>query len=265
MVYTTSNKQIKYGIFPEGLDKIPNLFSDDDWEVIAKAVRDNNTSMYNIGDTKIIKFDLNNDGNLEEYNLKILNKNVTDECSSENYSQTSCGFVIGFDNVITLMNMNNLHPEGVLGANDGGWQESAVRQYLNNNVLNLLPSSLKEVIIDTRVISGYGDNNVDNSNFITNDKLYLLSNVEVWGTTDGDTVSLNETRQLDYYNKIGVTNNSGLNYLIKNDLDSNIQNWWLRSAFSERYHTFNVVNNFGRKDVIIANREAGVSPAFRIG
>ena len=38
------------------------------------------------------------------------------------------------------------------------------------------------------------------SNFEINDKLYLLSAKEVWGTAQDDTVD-KETRQLDYYNQ----------------------------------------------------------------
>lgn len=44
------------------------------------------------------------------------------------------------------------------GSNVGGWPATSMRTYLNGDFYNLLPDDLKNNIIDTTVISGYGTN-----------------------------------------------------------------------------------------------------------
>ena len=146
----------------------PKSFGSDSWTTIAKAVENENTIKYKVGDTKEV--------NVEGYGtftIRIANKSTPEECTMEGFSQTACCFVIEFVDVITVYPMN------LINTNKGGWQESKLRIFINNDIYSALPKELKSVISDTFVVFGYGAS--DSGNFITTDKLYLLSTKEVWG------------------------------------------------------------------------------------
>lgn len=145
--------------------------------------------------------------------------------------------------------------------NYGGWEYCEIRPYVNESIYNSLPSELKEVIINTRVVSGHGGS--DSNNFTTNDKLYLLSSREVFEYLDDDTAS-EFSRQLDYYLERDVTYNS--NYLVtKKMIGNESSKWWLRTPHKPG-GGFSIVQYSGGHDTGYASTELyGVSPAFRIG
>ena len=260
----TDTKEYTYGT---SKTPTPVSFAQDSWETIAANVKAGNTSVYNVGDTKTVT--LTGTGDLgKTYTVRIANMSSDDPvCSTEGYSQTACGFVIEFVDIITTHNMNSTD------TNVGGWPASAMRTYVNNTIYNVLPQNLKENIIDTQVVSSPGSS--DSTNFTSTDKLYLLSTKEVWGKEGTSNVINNdtaeaETRQLDYYKdyknsngSIGVTT-SNYSGAIKAYNGSNSW-WWLRSAHSYGTYTFYSVNYYGDWSGIPANSTYGVSPAFRIG
>ena len=223
----------------------PVSFTSDSWETIQKAVQTRNTDKYNIGDTKSVDL-----GEFGTHTVRIANMSA---CESET-SETACGFVVEFAGVITNQNMNET------ATNIGGWSASEGRKYINTTILNALPSNLQKVIVDTKVISGHGSTEGE-TNFISTDKLYLLSTKEVWGTAKNDTLDI-ETKQLDYYKNLGVTlsNYSGA---IKqyNEKDSY---WWLRSSCGNHSIDFSTVFSTGIWDDYSSHRITGFSPAFRI-
>ena len=187
------------------------------------------------------------------------------ECSQPGFSQTACGFVVEFQDIITTHIMNPYTFSIVEGeGNLGGWERSEMRQYINNDIYNTLPSDLRSEIIDTKVVSGHGTQ--DSSNFITTDKLYLLSTHEVWENVDEygieyyDT-AYNITRQLDYYKERGVTTE---NYSAASKTGGNYNNyWWLRSPIYDS--AFYEVWDNGATANHASNGYIGVSPAFRVG
>lgn len=72
------------------------------------------------------------------------------------------------------------------------------------------------------------------------------------------------TRQLDYYNSIGVTTSNYSNAVKKNGTID--KNWWLRSTSSNYDFSFSsVATNGSYFPNANANSDLGVSPAFRIG
>ena len=154
--------------------------------------------------------------------------------------------------------------------NVGGWPASSMRTYVNNDIYNALPVVIKNVIIDTTVVSGHGKT-AEETNFTSTDKLYLLSTHEVWEDVDGNTNSgpdhydtaYYNTRQLDYYKGLNVTS-SNYSSAIKKNGTSNYD-WWLRSALSYTTFSFNFVNYDGYLYSGNAYGTCGVSPAFRIG
>lgn len=227
----------------------PENFTTDSWETIVEAVRDENTDKYRIGDTKEIDL-----GDLGIHNIRIANKSTPSECSNENFSQTACGFVLEFENSIVKRSMKSTNQDR------GGWPASGLYYYVNNTLYNKLPSDLKNIIIDTKVVSGYGKNETEN--FVSTDKLYLLSTSEIWENGFSGDKAKDLTRQLDYYKEKGVTNKN-YSAVIKK-LDNSNESWWLRPAFSSAYG-FYLANKTGNYSFCQANCAVGISPAFRIG
>jgi len=89
----------------------------------------------------------------------------------------------------------------------------------------------------------------------------------LWAGGESNDTARNLTRQLDYYEKLGVTtdNCSGA---IKQYNGSNAY-WWLRSAYfsldDDFYRVLSDGNSEGDWYGIYAIADFGVSPAFRIG
>ena len=236
------------------VDVNPVSFANDDWATIAAAAKSGNyKGKYNVGDTKEVDL-----GSLGKHTVRIANTSTPAECSQEGFSQTACGFVLEFADIITKHNMNSTD------TNVGGWPASSMRSYLSTDIYNALPTDLQSAIIDTRVVSGHGKD--DKDNFISTDKLYLLSTAEVWAqgtsiTIDYDT-GRNNTRQLDYYSAQGVTT-SNYSGAIKQRNGSNSW-WWLRTTGSNNYSRFCAVTSDGNGYTSTADSTYGVSPAFRI-
>ena len=224
-----------------------NYFATDSWATIAANVKVGNISTYQVGDTKEIDM-----GDLGTHTVRVAN---TSECTNGETSQTACGFVVEFADIISNHQMNST------GASVGGWPASEMRAYVNSTVYNALPSELQNVIATTTVVSGHGPTSGE-ANFTSSDKLYLLSSQEVWGGNNSYDTANATTRQLDYYKNKGVTtsNNSGT---IKQYNGSNWY-WWLRSANSYRDGYFFSVDSGGGWYDFYANNGRGVAPAFRI-
>ena len=245
---------------------IPNpiSFSTDSWETIQKAVKTNNISVYSVGDTKTVDL-----GEMGVHTVRIANKSTPYQCSNSDFSQTACGFVVEFSDIVTLHEMNPKTDEYIHGFTVGGWRDSLGRTYLNNEFYNLLPIDLKNVIIDTRVVSDHGT--LDTSNFTTIDKIYLLSSREIYNIENEQYITASAlTRQLDYYNRVKALSNGwqGLNYAKKPYNGSNYK-WWLRginiSDPATSIYMFSMVNNYGASSGQASLNKNGISPAFRIG
>ena len=223
----------------------PVSFTSDSWKTIQKAVQTGNTNNYNVGDTKEV--------DLESFGTHTVRISNMSACESET-SETACGFVVEFADVITKQQFNSTN------TNIGGWKDSKLRTYVNETVFSTLPSELQNVITTTKVISSHGSTSGE-TNFETQDKLYLLNSQEIWESNDYDT-SVGVSRQLDYYKNLGVTmeNNSKAT---KQYLESNVH-WWLRSSYIKNADYFLIVGSDGLWHGDNASSQDGVSPAFRI-
>ena len=246
------------GYFTDIADKPvkPYSFSTDSWVTIANAVKNNNISKYNVGDTKKVNL-----GTYGTHTVRIANTSTPSECSTDGFSQSACGFVIEFADIITTHNMNDTD------TNVGGWPASSMYTFVNTNIYNALPYILKSEIIDTTVVSGHGSNDTDN--FTSTDKLYLLSPKEVYNDWSTDSYSSYDsakdlTRALDYYINKNVTLSDDSEAIKKYKTTDSW--WWLREAHSSYDNVFFIVqNNDYRYLSTNANISGGVSPAFRLG
>ena len=240
-------------------------FAEDSWETIATLVQEGEIGNYNVGDTKTVDL-----GTYGTHTLRIANTSTPSECSTTGFSQSACGFVLEFADIITTHNMN---PAGTYkgtqydyGWNVDGWPASSMYTFVNNDMYNALPSELRNAIIDTVTVSGHGSTSGETS-FTSTDKLYLLSTAEVWAQGSSNTISTDTardvTRQLDYYKNL---NTDTVNYspAIKNN-GTSAGYWWLRAARSSSNYYFYSVNTSGDWYNYDAYYTHGVSPAFRIG
>ena len=258
-------------------------FGTDSWDVIKANV---NTGVYNVGDEREIELDVDGDGTSTSYTLRIANlpseEEIEEGCGTEGFSETACGFVVEFKDIISKYNMN---PVGTYngeyydhGTSLGGWPASEMRKYIggykdtNGNIVNgtiykAFPSDLKKVLKDTYVVSGHGSGDKGtrtDENFESIDTLYLLSAMEIWGSNPGgyDT-STEKTRQLDYYKEKEVTIDSYSGAIKEYNGDNSL--WWLRSASSYYPSKFYAVSDIGYWNRNYSSNTNGVAPAFRIG
>ena len=105
-----------YAIWEESLSQ----FGKDDWQTIAANVKSGDTDKYNVGDTKEVDL-----GSLGTHKLRIANKS---ECTNGETSETACGFVVEFADIITKQKFNSTN------TNKGGWKDSELRTYINDTI-----------------------------------------------------------------------------------------------------------------------------------
>ena len=232
-----------------------STFATDTWEEIANNVKSGNASKYRVGSEKEVEI------GGKSYTVRVANNTTPEECTREDFSQTACGFVVEFVDIVERRRMNSTY------TNVGGWSDTEIRTYANGEFFNKLPSELQNVIMDTKVISGHGSE--DTSNLISTDKIYLLSSHEIWSnkvtnnSNDADT-AYSQTRQLDYYSSKGVTTDR-YSDAIKQYNSSNDW-WWLRTATYFYSVDFLAVYSDGAWRSDSANNSTrGFAPAFRIG
>ena len=229
----------------------PVAFGTDSWATINQAVKSNNISAYNVGDTKEVTLDVDGNGEDETYHIMVVN---TTECTTET-SETACGLVLQFQEPLNITNSDNKKMNST-NTSAGGWPETAMRTYLNGDVYNKLKAAIGDIIVETKAISGHEKNKTEN--YPSQDYLYLLSTKEVGINTDYDTAKA-ETRKLDYYSD----NASRIKY---NYGTTTAGYWWLRAAYS-RYTTafYNVSNAGSSSSSTAASNALVVVPAFRVG
>ena len=277
----TLSFSVTYVQADENAVKVPHAksFADDDWDIVINTLKTGNIAPYEVGDEKEVDL-----GTFGKHKLRIANSTTPSECSTEGFSQTACGVVLEFVDIITTHRMNSYNSINTTtrGLNSkGGWEYSDMRSYLNSTtyayenidysttgIYSSLPEVIKNAIIDTTVVSGHNKN--DTTNFTTTDKLYLLSTHEVWEDVDGNTSSgidyydtaYHNTRQLDYYKGLNVTTSNYSSAIKKNGTSNSW--WWLRSAHSNNTANFHGVDTSGRWLYYTASNTCGVSPAFRL-
>ena len=222
-------------------------FETDDWSTVVSALKSGNHP-YQVSDTKDVDM-----GRFGTHTIRIANLTP---CDGSLESETACGVVLEFADVITTYYMHSIY------SNAGGWPMTKMRIYLENDIYRSLPSDLQSAIIDTKVVSGHGST-VGETNFVSMDKLYLLSTAEVWGSyiSSFDT-AISSTRQLDYYkSRITASNMTGA---AQKNFNGTRNAWWLRTAYSDNTEFFFIADNRGDYDYTEADSSYGVAPAFRI-
>lgn len=224
-------------------------FSSDSWDTIISNVKAGKGSSYEVGATKEVTL-----STLGTHTIRVANNTSPSECSTSGFSQTACGFVLEFADIITTHSMDS--------SSVGGWTETALYTYLNNTIYNELPNNLKNSIINTNVVSS--PSIISEEHIVSTDKMYLLAPSEIYSDwNDEYDISKNLTRQLDYYKQKGTSTSSNSSAL--KSLGSTNTGWWTRSADHVDSELFFEVFSAGNCASSSVSSSSGVSPAFRIG
>ena len=133
--------------------------------------------------------------------------------------------------------------------NSGGWRNCAMRSTHLPTILNLMPAEVKAAIKEVQKKTSAG--NQSSGIQTTNDKLFLLSEIEIFGSTTYSYAG--EGTQYDYY-KAG-------NSTVKNR-SGGAGTWWERSPISGNSANFCRVFSNGTAAVTGAGISSGVAFGF---
>jgi hypothetical protein len=204
------------------------------WALIsAVAEAGNAASIWSVGDVKTISI-----GGVT-YNAQII---------GFNHDNKQAGGKAGITwqlkdclNTTAQMNTSN--------TNAGGWTSSAMRASTLASVLGQLPEELQSVLKNVNKLTSAG--NRSSTINATVDKLFLLSEIEIFGTTTYSFAG--EGSQYAYY-QAGNTKIKKVN--------GSADYWWERSPYSSSTADFCQVNSGGAADVYSASSSDGVAFGF---
>lgn len=209
-------------------------FADNEWsEIIAACQSGNVPASWVVGNYKNMTI------NGKAYRIDIIGKNH-DTYAAGGTAPLTFQMHDCYDET-KQMNSSN--------TNSGGWQNSAMRTTHLPAILNMMPAEVKAAIRDVQKKSSAG--NQSSSIQTTNDKLFLLSEIEIFGSTTYSFAG--EGKQYDYY-KAG-------NSKVKN-LSGSANIWWGRSPASGYSTRFCSVDSYGNADAYTASTSYGVAFGF---
>lgn len=209
-------------------------FADNEWsEIIAACQSGNVPASWVVGNYKNMTI------NGKAYRIDIIGKNH-DTYAAGGTAPLTFQMHDCYDET-KQMNSSN--------TNSGGWQNSAMRTTHLPAILNMMPAEVKAAIRDVQKKSSAG--NQSSSIQTTNDKLFLLSEIEIFGSTTYSFAG--EGKQYDYY-KAG-------NSKVKN-LSGSADFWWERSPYSSSSTSFCFVYSDGVATAGYASNSCGVAFGF---
>lgn len=209
-------------------------FADNEWsEIIAACQSGNVPASWVVGNYKNMTI------NGKAYRIDIIGKNH-DTYAAGGTAPLTFQMHDCYDET-KQMNSSN--------TNSGGWQNSAMRTTHLPAILNMMPAEVKAAIRDVQKKSSAG--NQSSSIQTTNDKLFLLSEIEIFGSTTYSFAG--EGKQYDYY-KAG-------NSKVKN-LSGSAYYWWERSPYSSDSTYFCCVHSGGGAGAGSASGSLGVAFGF---
>ena len=133
--------------------------------------------------------------------------------------------------------------------NSGGWRNCAMRSTHLPAILALMPAEVQAAIkeVQKKTSAGSGSSIIQT----TNDKLFLLSEIEIFGSTTYSFAG--EGKQYAYY--------QAGNSKVKN-LSGSANNWWERSPDSSDSTAFCLVHSSGNATANSARYSYGVAFSF---
>lgn len=221
-------------------------FIQDDWDVIAANVANGSyRDVYGIGGVKELTLTWDEDNT----------ETIVVEIADFDHDDLADG---GGKAGITFIAQNLLaesKPMNNSSTNAGGWTQSVMRAYCNDDIFNALPAKLQAVIKEVNKLSDGGQ--ADQSLKTTTDKIWIPSNKEVGFSDSADVISGQGSKY-----PIFTDNNSRERAKFGT---ANYIYWWLRSAYRGNGGYFRSVLNNGDWNNISARNSYGVLPCFCIG
>lgn len=145
--------------------------------------------------------------------------------------------------------LNTTYSMNGSNTNLNGWRGSTMRTSTMATLLNQLSSDLKSVLKFVNKVTSVGNNSSGLET--TSDKLFLLSEIEVFGATQYSYAG--EGKQYEYY--------TAGNSTIKK-VNGSAYDWWERSPYSGNTYNFCYVNGSGNASYDNASNSIGVSFGF---
>lgn len=211
---------------------------------ILYAIQKNHTEKFEIGKTKSIKLTNGVDVVLRLVDNRPIIKKENGEFG---------GLVIEF---LTLYKKERMN---VVGVNEGGWNESYMRNNVIQEIWDVMPNDWKSIISKAEIQTMNGGNQEGTMLVTSLDYLWIPAEREIFETKTYSNNDEWEVLQRFKYYKDNDLNTSR----IKQYDDSN-SSWWLRTANSNLANSFVYVNSNGDVKNINANLNYGVSPCFVI-
>lgn len=259
--YDTTNDVVKIGDGKTAWLSLPSFrkkkydLDSLSWAEIAEIAKAGRAAcVFNIGDEKTITLSTG-----EKITLVILGFFHDTYYDSEYDEDTSYTITFGMKNCLATryqMNASN--------TNVGGWESSKMRTSVMPTLLSQLPADLQSVIKSVYKKTSAG--NKSTTITTTNDKLFLLSEVEVNGTTA--TTYADEGEQYAYFKRNGGYVQYGNDGYYPNGIkalsngDGVSYGWWLRSPHVAYANSFRCVINGGYVYSSGASYSCGVSFGF---
>ena len=212
------------------------VFANNSWEQIIEACRQKAVPNTWVADGSCYK-DMESNG--KNYRIDIIRKNHDTYASGGTapltFQMHDCY------NDLKQMNSSN--------TNNGGWNSCAMRSTHLPTILNLMPAEVKAAIREVQKKTSAG--NKSSSIQTTNDKLFLLSEIEIYGSTTHSYAG--EGTQYAYYQagNSKVKNRNGRAY-----------SWCERSPYSSNSTGFCYVNTGGGAGWGSASTSRGVAFGF---
>lgn len=212
------------------------VFANNSWEDIALACQTGSVpDSWAVGDQKTITI------NDFDYTIDIIGKN------HDYYADGSGKAPLTFQLHETFVSAYAMHNSNT---NSCGWESSQLRTSRLNLILSWLPEIIQSSIREVNKLTSAGNKS---SNLITtSDKLFLLSEVEVFGTLTSSFSG--EGTQYEYYQT-----RSKVKQRINRDESAN---WWMRSPDKSSTNRFCRVNNNGNPDYDTVTTTNYFAPAF---
>lgn len=231
---TTSKSVAVTGSYALTLNFLKANFADNDWASIIAACHSGSVpSSWVAGNSKTMTI------NGTSYQVDIIGKNHDTYTAGGTAPLT---FQM-HDCYATTYTMNSSN------TNSGGWKSCAMRSTHLPAILALMPTEVQNGIREVNKLTSAGNKSATINT--TADKLFLLSEVEIFGSA---TYSFHgEGTQYDYY-KAG-------NSKVKN-VSGSPSNWWARSPFTNSPIYFCFTNGEGRISYDGSIRSLGVAFGF---
>lgn len=217
---------------------VGDTLNDTTWDNIAIVSKLGKAQDYwKVGDTKTVAV------NGVNYQFQIIGFDH-DTLTTKDGTRTKAGITFQMvDCLNTTYSMNDSN------TNVNGWRGSTMRTSTMATLLNQLSSDLKSVLKFVNKVTSVGNNSSGLET--TSDKLFLLSEIEVFGATQYSYAG--EGKQYEYY--------TAGNSTIKK-VNGSANSWWERSPGSGNASSFCIVISNGNANYYSASYSRGVSFGF---